>query len=151
MSKSMCGKFPQRIDAKGRLFIPSKLRDALGSEFYMTPGLEDNCIYIYPEDEWERFMEGLNELNNSKENIRELKRYIRANAVNCTIDSQGRTVVPSEIREDAEIDKEIVIIGNGRKAEIWKAEAWAEKAKSPKETRKMLRAMLEQGDISFPG
>jgi len=151
MAKSMCGKNFHTIDSKGRLIIPAKLRDALGEEFYMAPGLEDGCIDVYPEEEWEKFMESLNNLPNSKARIRDLKRYYRANAVCCNVDNQGRTVVPQELREDAGIVKDVVVIGNGRKAEIWNTEVWRANAKDPAETRRELRQMVEEADIDLYG
>ena len=151
VSKSMRGKFYHSIDTKGRLIVPSKLRDALGSEFVMTPGLEDSCIYLYSIEEWDNFTEQLNQLGSSKSQNRDLKRFFQANAVDCSIDSQGRTVIPAELREDAEIDKDVVVIGNGRKAEIWSASAWKEKEGDPKVKRAEIRKMLEESDIDFYG
>ena len=104
----MRGKFYHSIDSKGRLIVPSKLRDALGSEFVMTPGLEDHSIYLYSIEEWDNFTEQLNQLGSSKAQNRDLKRFFQANAVDCSIDSQGRTVIPAELREDAEIEKSSV-------------------------------------------
>ena len=71
--------------------------------------------------------------------------------MDCSIDSQGRTVIPAELREDAEIDKDVVVIGNGRKAEIWSASAWKEKEGDPKVKRAEIRKMLEESDIDFYG
>ena len=144
----MRGKFEQRVDAKGRLIVPAKLRDGLGTEFVMTLGIE-NCIYLYSEEEWERFTQRLGELGNSKAQNRMLKRYFQSNAVDCSIDSQGRTVIPANIRESVGIDKDIVIIGNGEKAEVWSVDAWKETKMDAKETRDEIVAMLENSDLDF--
>ena len=148
VSKNMKGKYFHSVDSKGRLIVPSKFRDSLGSEFVMTLGLED-CIYLYSQEEWDKFTERLNQLGNSKTENRRLKRYFQSNAVDCNIDSQGRTVIPADIRADVGIEKDVVIIGNGEKAEVWSAAAWQETKMDSKQTREEIRAMLEESDIDF--
>ena len=148
MSKNLRGKFYHSVDGKGRLIIPAKLRDGLGTDFVMTLGIED-CIYLYSEEEWEKFTQHLGELANSKSQNRMLKRYFQSNAVDCSIDSQGRTVSPADLREDVGSAKDVVIIGNGEKAEVWSAAAWQETRMDSKETRESIRAMLEESDLDF--
>lgn len=123
MAKSMKGQFNHNIDAKGRLIVPSKLRDQLGGSFVVTKGLDD-CLYAYPEDEWEKFSDKLNSLPIANKNARQFKRFFQAGATDCEIDSQGRILLPQILREFAGINKEVVIIGNGEKAEIWSKERW---------------------------
>lgn len=144
----MKGKYFHSVDPKGRLIIPSKFRDSLGSEFVMTLGLE-NCICLYSQEEWDRFTEQLNQINNSKADNRMLKRYFQSNAVDCSIDSQGRTVIPADMRADIGIEKDVVIVGNGEKAEVWSKEAWAETKMDSGETREKILAMLENSDLIF--
>ena len=144
----MKGKYFHSVDPKGRLIIPSKFRDSLGSEFVMTLGLE-NCICLYSQEEWDRFTEQLNQINNSKADNRMLKRYFQSNAVDCSIDSQGRTVIPADMRADIGIEKDVVIVGNGEKAEVWSKEAWAVTKMDSGETREKILAMLENSDLIF--
>ena len=151
VSKSMHGKHNHSIDDKGRLIIPAKFREALGRDIIMSPALEDNCIYVYSEEEWDNLTEQLSHLTNSKEQNRELKRYFQANAVDCSIDSQGRTIVPAELRKNAGIDKDVVVVGNGKKAEIWSAEVWREREERPVLSRQAIRQMLENSDIEIFG
>jgi len=148
VSKNMKGKYNHSVDGKGRLIIPSKFRDSLGSEFVMTLGLED-CIYLYSQEEWDKFTEQLNQIGNSKADNRMLKRYFQSNAVDCNIDSQGRTVIPADMRADVGIDKDVVIVGNGEKAEVWSLAAWSDTKMDSKETREQIRAMLENSEIDF--
>ncbi len=148
MSKNLRGKFYHSVDNKGRLIIPAKLRDGLGTDFVMSRGLE-TCICLYSEEEWDKFTERLNGLGNSKMSNRKLKRFFQSSAVDCSIDSQGRTVIPAELREDVGIDKDVVIIGNGEKAEIWSAEAWKNTRMEAPETREEIQQMLEDSDLDF--
>ncbi len=149
MSKNMHGQFNHSIDAKGRLIIPAKLRDALGSEFIMSPGLEANCIYLYSEEEWDNFTEQLDHLNCAEEEMLEVQRYFNSNAIDCSIDAQGRTLVPEKLRQDAEIGKDVVVVGNGKKAEIWSAEVWNAKQIEPKEQKERIRKILRESGITF--
>ena len=150
MAKSMKGRFYHNIDAKGRLIIPAKLRDSIGTEFVITVGI-DKCLSIYSEDAWEEFTENLDEsLKNSKEKARKIKRHFRANAIDCEMDSQGRAVISPELRAYAGIKKEVVIIGNGDKAEIWDREIYEnEELASEELSRESISNMLEEMDIDF--
>lgn len=148
MSKSMKGTYYHNVDAKGRLIIPAKLRDALGGEFVITPGFE-NCLYLYSNEEWDNFTDKLNGLGNKKTIVRNMKRFFQANAADCEIDSQGRTLIPPQLRQKAGIEKEVVVIGNGEKAEIWSKDAWEEQQADPMLSPEMLRQQLEESDIDF--
>lgn len=123
MSACLIGEYEHRLDSKGRLIIPSKLREELGCTFILTKGL-DNCLYIYPNDEWKSFAEKLNLLPMTNESSRKFKRFFNSGAVKCELDSQGRILLPPNLRGFANIDKDVVIIGNGEKAEIWNKEQW---------------------------
>lgn len=119
---SVTGTYEHNMDAKGRLFIPAKLREDLGGICYLTMGI-DNCLAIYPLESWEVFTEKFASLPMSKS--RQM-RPLFANAVKCEPDSQGRVVIPQVLRQYAGLTKEIVIIGVHNRAEIWDAEAWKE-------------------------
>lgn len=117
---SITGTYEHNIDAKGRLFVPAKLREDLGSICYLTMGI-DHCLAIYPLESWNVFTEKFADLPMSKsKNLRPLF----ANAVKCEPDSQGRVVIPQVLRSYAGLSKEVVIIGVHNRAEIWDAEKW---------------------------
>ena len=123
MTKGMKGQSNHNLDAKGRLIIPSRLRDGLGSSFVLCQGMDKN-IYAYPEEEWEKFSEKLNALPVSNVQARKFKLFFQGSAVDCETDSQYRIVIPQNLRSWAGIDKEVVLVGNGSIAEIWDKEAW---------------------------
>lgn len=123
MSKCLTGEYEHKLDTKGRLMMPAKLREELGCTFMITKGL-DNCLYIYPNEEWQAFAEKLNQLPMTNKSARQFKRFFNSGATKCEIDGQGRILLPATLRDFANIEKEVVIIGNGEKAEIWNKAAW---------------------------
>ena len=86
------GTYEHGLDAKGRVIIPAKLREDLGESFVVTLGL-DGCLFAYPMNEWEGFIEKLKELPGTKE-ARMLQRHFLANAAPCELDKQGRALIP---------------------------------------------------------
>lgn len=116
------GEYDHTIDAKGRVIVPSKFREDLGDEFVITLGL-DGCLYIYPMDEWENFIEELKKLPGTKEG-RKLQRYFMAGAAPCEMDKQGRFLIPVKLREHGELLKEVVLVGVINKIEIWSKNRW---------------------------
>ena len=148
MSKNMKGTYTHNVDAKGRVIIPSKIRDILGREFVITLSFED-CLYLYSAEEWDNFTDRLRGLGNKTEATRNIRRFFQANARDAEIDTQGRTLIPSEFREELGLDKEVVIVGNGEKAEIWSKETWDKLNAKPELTKESIRKALEESDIDF--
>lgn len=116
------GEYNHSIDAKGRIIVPSKFREALGDTFVVTLGL-DGCLFVYPNSEWESFLTKLNSLPGSKE-ARQLQRYFLAGATECEVDKQGRILIPAKLRTTAALDKDVVFVGVLSKIEIWSKERW---------------------------
>lgn len=116
------GEYNHGIDAKGRIIVPAKFREALGEEFVVTMGL-DGCLFLYPTKEWERFVADLKTLPGSKE-ARQLQRYFMAGAAACELDRQGRILIPQKLREHAGLEKDIVFVGVMNKIEVWSRERW---------------------------
>lgn len=119
------GEYNHTIDAKGRLIIPSRLREALGDEFVVTKGL-DGCLFAYPKEEWSVFEEKLGALPLTNSNARKFSRFFLAGAAIAELDKQGRILIPPVLREFAELEKEVVLVGVSRRVEIWSKERWAE-------------------------
>jgi len=115
------GEYRHTIDAKGRLFIPVKLREELGEKFMLSRGL-DKCVAIYPMDAWNEFTERLEKLPVAKE--RRVRRYFYSGAYECSLDAQGRVILSGMYREFATLDKDVIIAGNRSHLEIWDAAAW---------------------------
>ena len=116
----MTGQYQHSIDAKGRLFIPAKLREELGETFYVTMGM-DGCLSVYSDVSWARFTEKFESLPYTKTKS---MRVLFANAAKCEPDAQGRILIPSKLRNYAKLQKDVVVIGVSNRAEIWNAEQW---------------------------
>lgn len=116
----MTGKFNHGIDAKGRLIIPSQLRRELGEVCYVTRG-SDRCLNVYSAAGWEKFCARFEDLPLSRSGE---MRYIFANSATCEVDSQGRILIPQELRDYAGIVKSVTTIGLPGRAEIWDSEAY---------------------------
>ena len=119
------GEYNHTVDAKGRLIVPSKFREALGSEFVLTKGL-DGCLFVFPMKEWEAFEEKLRSLPLIDKNARKFSRFFLAGASTCELDKQGRILVPGTLREFAQMDKEVVLTGMLDRIEVWSKEQWLE-------------------------
>ncbi len=117
------GKFTHNVDAKGRLFVPAKLREELGDVFYVMIGLE-NSLLVFPEAKWEKVSESFNSVPLSDSGA---LRYIRANVAKCEPDKQGRFVVPPILRSYAHLSGDVTFLGQGDHAEIWDAAAYEAK------------------------
>ncbi len=117
------GEYRHSIDDKGRLIIPSKLREQLGDSFFITKGF-DQCLFIYTQEEWYKFIEKLDTNPMKKKDARRIQRFFVAAANECTLDKQGRILIASHLREYSELDKEVVLIGVSNRIEIWSKENW---------------------------
>ena len=138
--KNVTGTYEHSIDAKGRLFIPAKLREELGVTFYLAMGV-DECLAIYPQETWNRFTEKFASLPMSQSAA---MRPLFANASKCELDSQGRIVIPQKLRKYAGLEKDAVIIGVNDRAEIWSAETWnarEEEEMTPEKMKACLAAL----------
>lgn len=116
----MFGKYKHALDAKGRLFVPSKLKDELGEAFYVTLGL-DHCLSVYTQAGWDGILEKYNALPISQQRK---MRFLFANACRCEPDKQGRFLLPTELREYAGLKQDVTFIGQGGHAEIWDSEKY---------------------------
>lgn len=119
----LMSEYSHTLDAKGRMIFPARLREELGNTFVITRGL-DNCIGVYSLSEWERFSEKLMSQPFSKGS--KLVRFMFSKATRVEADKQGRILIPSSLREYACIDKDVVVVGMGNRAEIWDKDKWEE-------------------------
>jgi len=115
------GEYQHTLDAKGRLFIPAKLREQLGDSFVVTKGL-DGCLFLYPQKAWDELEQKIRQLPMSKS--RGLQRFFLSSAADVTVDRQGRIVIPTTLRSYANLERDVVVIGVGERAELWDARRW---------------------------
>lgn len=119
------GQYQHTLDEKSRIIIPAKYRERLGDIFIMSQGFE-RCLFIYPMAEWEKLEQQLMDRLTSEKEERDLIRLIGSSAVEIEADKQGRVVIPSHLREYAQIQKDIYTIGVFTKIELWSKELWQE-------------------------
>ena len=131
----MNGQYAHNIDAKGRLFIPTKLRDELGGTLHVTVG-QDHCLSVFSDQGWADFNASLK--GTSFTRIKGL-RMMYAYMTDCVPDAQGRILLPAKLRQYANLEKEVVIIGVFDRAEIWNAQLWQTKPSDPASWRKQCR------------
>jgi len=117
------GEYHHSIDEKGRIIIPSKFRTELGDKFIITRGIE-NCLFAYPEHEWNKIVEKLNQLPFTKKDARNFTRFFLSGATVVEFDKQGRININSPLITYADLEKECVVVGNLEHIEIWSKERW---------------------------
>lgn len=116
------GEFRHAIDTKGRLIVPSRVREDLGDEFIVTRGLE-GCLFIYPKSEWDTIIQKYKQLPDTKDR-RYFMRIFLSGATMCELDKQGRVNIPAPLVEYAHLEKECIIIGVDERLEVWSKERW---------------------------
>ena len=121
----LIGEYEHSVDAKGRLSMPAKLREYIGEKFVVTKGL-DGCLFVYSLTEWKSFDEKLRQFPLTNKDARALIRFFLAGATECEIDKQGRFLIAGNLREFAELEKEVIIIGVLSRLEIWSKSKWLE-------------------------
>lgn len=114
----LMGEYHHSIDEKGRLIIPSKFRNELGTEFIVTRGL-DKCLFVYSKKEWEKIVSKLSSLPFTKKDARDFLRFFLSGATVCEFDKQGRINITSPLVRYANLLKDCVIIGVNERLEIW--------------------------------
>lgn len=139
------GQYEHSIDAKGRIIIPVKYREDLGETFVVTRGL-DGCLFLYPPEEWQTFVEKLQDLP-SNQNTRKIQRQFLSKAMEVVLDKQGRILIPALLRQVAALEKEVVFVGMMNRIEVWDKSRL--EAQEVEEDEEALEANLDELDISL--
>lgn len=117
----LTGTYQHNLDAKGRVFIPARMREELGEHFFVTRWFDD-CLVVFSEEKWREFYEKLNSQEITRS--RDFQRFFFANACEAEADAQGRIILPQNLRESAGLTREVTIIGVMNRAEIWDKAKW---------------------------
>ncbi len=122
------GMNPINLDAKGRMAIPARYRerigDCCGGHLVATIDTETRCLLLYPQPEWELIQARIEALPSFNPAARRIQRLLIGHATDLDLDASGRLLLPAPLREYAELDKKIVLLGQGRKFEIWSETGW---------------------------
>ena len=118
------------IDSKGRMAVPSRYRERLAAIaegcLVLTLSPLDRSVWLYPLPEWEIIEAKLAALSDFETQSRRTKQMMRGYASECQLDGQGRILLPQELRDYAGLQKDIILLGQGNKFELWDAAAWNE-------------------------
>ncbi|WP_207344245.1 division/cell wall cluster transcriptional repressor MraZ [Arthrobacter sp. E3] len=117
------GTHSPRLDEKGRIILPAKFREELASGLVLTKG-QENCIYVFSAREFEKVLPQMQDAPLSNMAARDYIRIFLSGASDEVPDKQGRVTIPATLRSYAGLEKELVVIGAGSRAEIWDATAW---------------------------
>jgi MraZ protein len=122
------GKYYYTVDPKGRVIIPAPFREIISANYstkiYITNAPFDKCLYIYPLEEWNKLQEQVRLKPRSDAAIRFFLRRVIASAIETEIDKQGRILVPAALREDANINANVVLAGQIERIELWDRSEW---------------------------
>ena len=138
---SFVGSYKHSLDAKKRVFIPSKFRDDLGDEFYITRKF-DTYLSIYTADEWQAYVEKIEKLPESE--AVEIQDFLLGAAQKCVPDSSGRIILDEQLAKHAGIVKNIVFVGVGKQIRVWAEEIWSERERS-RNLEQMRAKMMQYG------
>ncbi len=109
------------VDAKGRVFFPTRFREDMWEEIIACRGVE-KCLMLFSPEEWQSFSDRIKAQNFSRSS--QLQRFFFSTAAVCSVDSQGRLLLPQQLREFAGINKEVWIVGTQNRAEVWDLDEW---------------------------
>lgn len=119
------------LDAKGRMAMPTRYRRLLevqcNGQLIITINPIDRCLSLYPLSAWEEIERSLDALPSLDKGSQRIKRLLIGHATECDMDSQGRLLLPPPLREFAKLDKQIVLIGQAKKFELWDEQTWRQR------------------------
>lgn len=116
------------LDPKGRLVVPTRYRERLKAEgaepLIATIDPESPCLLLYPYAAWEAIEQKIQSLPSFNKATRRIQRLLIGHATECDLDNQGRLLLPQTLRDYAELDRAVVLVGQGKKFEIWSEPVW---------------------------
>jgi MraZ protein len=131
------GEFDHSLDDKGRLAVPARFRAALDDGLVITRGLEP-CLVIWDSDSWRGISERVRTLNQWQGDARRMQRLFFSGASPAQLDKLGRVVIPQFLREYAQLEGEVVVVGLGDRIEVWARDAWArERAQAERDSAEL--------------
>lgn len=123
MPALLLGTYTPKIDDKGRMALPAKLRSQFGDGLVMARG-QERCVYLLPQSEFRRVAVQIQRTSMGNKAARDYLRVFLSGAVDEVPDRQGRVLVPQMLRSYARLDTDVVVIGVGTRAELWDSASW---------------------------
>lgn len=112
------------LDAKGRFALPTRYRERCGQHLIATIDTEENCLLLYPVEEWDVIEAKLQKLPSFNPAARRIQRLLIGHATDLEMDENGRLLLPKILREYAKLEKKAVLVGQGTKLELWDETQW---------------------------
>jgi MraZ protein len=136
------------LDPKGRMALPARFREAMvercGGNLVVTIDTIEKCLLLYPLPEWEIVQRKLEALSNIGDRARRLQRLLIGHATDIELDANGRLLLPQMLRSFADLDRKLVLVGQGNKIEIWSEPRW--QARMEEWLSEDAGALLAEGD-----
>jgi MraZ protein len=145
---SFFGTSHNSLDAKGRVSIPVRYREALGPSFIVTIGF-DKCLCVYSFSQWHKIEKQIRRLSSTKKDMRDFSRYLFGGATEVEPDKQGRILLPANLRAYAELEKDVTILGVNNRIEIWDRAKWDERNAKAAERFNEIGETLIDFDVDF--
>ena len=134
------------MDAKGRMAVPARYRDDLGEScggrIVMTAHTQDRCVLLYPEHEWQVILPRIEALPTFNKAALRAQRLLIGYACALELDGNGRVLVPPTLRDYAGLEKKLMLVGLGKKFELWSEEAWMASINAPDDGEDLPAEML---------
>ncbi len=121
------GEYTHSLDSKGRLTIPAKYRNELAVGLVVTRNPVDNCLLLFPQDEWDRLADKVSALPLTDPRSAAFRRAFFSAAEDLQPDGQGRILLSQRLRDYAKIASDVVVAGMNKFVELWHPAAWEEK------------------------
>lgn len=119
----LIGEYTHTLDEKNRMSLPVKFRKEIGNSIVIAPGL-DNCLSIFTIKEWQKISSKLSNSSMLASDNRSFSRFMFGQAVVVSVDSQGRILIPENLKNRSKLSSKVVVIGVQNRAEIWNEKAW---------------------------
>lgn len=117
------GEYKHNLDYKGRVSVPKKFRQEIGSEAILTRGL-DGCLFMYPQSSWQNLTKKMADLPLTQADARTFARYLFGGATAIDFDPLGRIAIPEYLRTYANLKKQVFLIGLLDRVEVWDEKKW---------------------------
>lgn len=130
---NLYGEYPYKVDGKGRVGLPAAFRRVLSKDLLIVPDLKQDCVLVFEKADYDKWCESMfvqrfgGYESNNQQHIA-LHRQMRARARAAEVDASGRIMIPGEMRDKCDIDKDVVLVGNGDRFEIWDAKRYQQVA-----------------------
>ena len=138
------GRYEHSIDGKGRISIPSKFREILSQKYddRLIITNFDHCLVAFPYEEWSVLEQKVGSFSLVRKDTTAFLRFFYSSAIDCAIDKQGRLLIPQTLRDYASLQKDAVLVGEGKRIEIFAKERWEEEARKAEESFDQIRDTL---------